>query len=61
MAHSLQSYEITNYKMEFKFSRKAVNLVNITLTIPYVGSLQSQQKISSNLFKKELDTYRDYT
>ena len=47
--------------MTFKFDRTAVNLVNITLTIPYLKSLQSQQRISSNLFKKELDTYRNYS
>lgn len=47
--------------MTFKFDRSSINLVNITLTIPYLQSQQSPQKISTNIYKKELDTYRDYS
>lgn len=47
--------------MVFKFDRTAINLVNITLTIPYVLSLGSAQRISANVFKKELDHYSNYS
>lgn len=49
---TLTSYEITEYKIEFKFNRKAVSLVNVSLTIPYIKSETSGQRISSNRFKK---------
>lgn len=39
--YTLTSYQITEYKMEFKFDNRAVSLVNVSLVIPYVQSEQS--------------------
>lgn len=59
--YNLQSYEITPYKLEFKFDYSAVNLVNITLTLPYVRSEESEQRISSNTYKAELPSYKNFS
>ena len=61
VSRSIQSYTITPFKMEFVFDRSAVSLVNITLTIPYLASKTSNQRISSNSFKTELPSYQDYS
>jgi hypothetical protein len=47
--------------MTFTFDHSAVSLVNITLSIPYLRSLSSAQRISSNSFKQELPSYQDYS
>ena len=45
-------YEVTPFKLVIKYDYSAVELVNITLTIPYLQSLQTPQSISTNSFKK---------
>lgn len=55
------SYEITEYKIVIKYDYSAVNLVNITLSMPYVQSQEQPQCISMNQFKQELQTYLDFS
>lgn len=43
-----------------KYTYDAVNLVNVSVTLPYVKSMDSDQRISSNLYKKELPNYSNY-
>lgn len=55
------SYEISEYKIEIRYDYSPISLVNVTLTIPYLQSQQSPQSISTNLYKKELRVYNDYS
>lgn len=52
VAKSYSSYEITEYKIVIKYDYSAVDLVNITLSLPYVQSQEMPQCISTNQFKR---------
>ena len=55
------SKSITPYYIEYVYNQSEISLVNITLTLPYVQSQESSQRISKNIFKKELVSYHDYS
>jgi len=61
VSRTLNYYELTAFKMEFIFDRTSISLVNITLTIPYISSMSSNQRVSANSYKAELPTYQDYS
>lgn len=52
IAKNYTSYEITNYKVVIKYDHSSISLVNVTVSIPYVQSLETSQCISNNQFKK---------
>ena len=58
---TLSSYNITSYQVTLKYTYDTVNLVNVSVTLPYIQSLESSQRLSTNLYKKELPNYSDYS